>query len=246
LKSKKIKCSIFNLICHEFHCALKRRIVRDKDELEIFGHLTSAKNRFVKKITAYGGILVICAIAISNLSKGDGVDFRFGGVGVIIPEIYLVFVGASAFAGTIYLLLQVIVFLNVQAHYEHHIKPGNRFIGAELSLIGDENSDITGPIRVGHFFRLNNKFCTFSMITYLAPIFAAFLPFLASVTLLFEEALCGVLGSSDVFAGRLLSFVSLLLLILPTIYSVIFFVPVGTYKDKETINASFLARVTRR
>ena len=245
MMSKNFKCSIFNLVCHELHCALKRRFATGEDELEIFGQLTSAKSRLVKKLAAYSGVLIVCAITMSNLSEGEGVDFRFSGVGVFIPEIYLTFVGASAYAGIIYLILQVIVFLAIQAHYEHHVKPENRFINAELALIGDENSDITTPFRVGHFFRLNNKFSIFAMIAYLTPIAAALLPLIASVTLLFRESLSGVMGAGNVFAGQSLSIVSLLLLIFPTIYFVIFFLHVSTYKDIRTIRWNFLVRVTR-
>lgn len=245
MNSKATKCSIFNLICHELYCALRRRNLKGDTALEILGHFTSARSRLLKKITTYSGVLLICAIAISNLSEGEGVDFSINGVGLVIPNPYIAFVGAAAFYGVVYLSLQAFVLISAQGQYEHGAMKKNRFIAAELSLTGDENSDILSPIRVGHFFRIDKKFTGVAIVLYLIPIVAALLPILAAAFLILKEALFGIAIESTIFAARSMSTASLSLIIFPMIYSVVFFIPAKIFKDKSTIRWNFLVHATR-
>lgn len=245
MELKSTKWSIFNLICHEFHCVIRRQVTKGDNELEILGYLTSAKSRILKKLTTYSGILLISAIAISNLSQKQGVDFSVSGIGLIIPDAYVAFVGATAFCSLVFLSLQMVVFLYAHSQFEHSPRQKKRFIGAELSLMGDENSDITSPIRVGHFLKSDKRFTRVAIALYLIPIFAALLPLVSAITFILQESLIGLGGSNTIFAARSFSTVSIFLIIFPVLYSIIFFVPVRNYKNVKTIRWNFLVRATR-
>lgn len=245
LSPKSTKCSLFWQMTHEFHCAAREHIKTGAQETEIRRTIHALIASHKKEAIWLAISILVLAAAISNLGDGGVVKVSTPIGDISAPKIYLIFAGAFSWASLVFMSLQMVQLIVLSEKVRYFSRHPGRFVAAQNAILGIDTFDFISPLRNGHHFQLNFKFQ--SALTFLLTAFIVIgvIPFFGSVLLFLGAAFAQFGTDYGYFLEDTAALCSIVLVIVPPIYLIFFFIPVSIRKSETGVYASKFYRNRR-
>lgn len=232
--------SICYRITHEIVRGYKELISEGHDQQDLIKNLRDQESRNIKYLAKLGAAYLAIIFAL----KSTGPEFTLSiptAIGKIdLPLIYILLIAAILFSALCLSTLKAAIFIISKQIITGNIATNTRFSAAKSLFHGDENVDITSPIRNGGLIKLTRCDSLTVSTLYLLIILTAIIPFVFSFPIIFLRAIETIEIFKDSVFEFSIAFSSCLLIFSSFTYIIIFFTPLTTKPDQSYIRFLFL------
>lgn len=242
------RISIFELVCHEIRVSFREKIRRGVDEDKLRSRILSRKLGISKSLAKYCGLFLLAVLISYTTSEGEFVSIRTSIANIDIPEVYVHFISVGFFLSAFIRLVQLVVFMEVDADLEYGAKRVHRFPSASRVFDDEdgEDYDVISAVRSSHFI-LPNRYVSASLnALFCLAILAALLPLAGAWWFILVESHKSTFGNSTAFLQFPFAILSVFLLLLPLPFSVLFFARTKFRKNFHYLRWQFLSPIWTR
>jgi hypothetical protein len=237
---KSVRISVYQQILHEFRTSIRRAQSEGTTRQEIEGHILTLIRDCSKSLSKLIAALLVIAISIENLRNGTMLPIKTALVEIEIPAIYCAFLGSLAWLGILVSVISLIQLLSAKTICPYVFHKWRRFSEAEWAITGSNYFDTVSPLRNGHFFKIWLPFKLSLLLVYFFMMIVLSTPVLIASYSILSVALAELESQTSVYLGKSISIATAVLMVLPPIYLIAYFIPFPVQKDKNVIRWNFL------
>ncbi|UTH49007.1 hypothetical protein [Loktanella salsilacus] len=243
MKPKSQRFSLFDRIVHETTRGFKELLKEGHDQVTLSKNIQDLELKSLKDLLKVGAFYL--ALSFSMMSSGPSKIISIPTpIGKLdLPLSISIFIASAALAGICLGLIKFAVLTTTKSIIAHKVQSKSRFIAGRSVAQGDENSDITSPLRVGTFIKLQtgDTIGVFGIYGFIFTL--SILPLVFSLPTIISAIFLGIYQIDGINLESAVIISSSLLLFSSLVYLILFFTPLDIKPDRYKIRYGLLYQI---